>query len=197
MEQANEKEIAARIKQIENEITSSKSSYDKEKLEERKAKLSGGVAVIRVGAATETELKQKKQVFEDSLNSTKAALEEGIVPGGAVALLRASKALSSLKLEGDEAIGANIVAQACQAPLKQIVNNAGLDGSVVLNEVKNAAHNIGFNANTGKVEDLVAAGVIDPAKVVINSLIHAASVAVIVLISEALIGEAPEDEEAV
>lgn len=192
-----QKEIAARIKQIENEITSSKSSYDKEKLEERKAKLSGGIAVISVGAPTETELKQRKQVFEDSLNSTKAALEEGIVPGGAVALLRASKALSSLKLEGDEASGANIVAQACQAPLKQIVNNAGLDGSVVLNEVKNAAHNIGFNANTGKVEDLVAAGVIDPAKVVINSLIHAASVAVIVLISEALIGEAPEDEEAV
>lgn len=192
----SQKEIEARVKQIENEIEATKSQYDREKLEERKAKLSGGVAVIRVGAATEPELKQKKQVFEDSLNSTKAALEEGIVPGGGVALLRASKAIEKLKLEGDEAIGAKIVVQACQTPLKQIVLNTGLDGSVILSEVLQAkSPNYGFNALTEKVEDLVAAGVVDPAKVVKNALINAASVAGIVLISEALIGDAPEDEE--
>jgi chaperonin GroEL len=187
--------IKGRIKQIENEISAATSSYDKEKLEERKAKLSGGVAVIRVGAATEPELKQKKQMFEDSLNSTKAAIEQGIVPGGGVALLRARKAIDSLKLEGDEAIGAAIVSKACEAPLKQIANNTGFDGSVVLLEVEKAKSNFGFNARSEKVEDLVAAGVIDPAKVVINCLAHAASVAGIVLLSEALITDAPEDEE--
>lgn len=190
-----EKEIKARIKQLEKEVENSKSSYDKEKLEQRKAKLSGGVAVISVGAATETELKQKKQVFEDSLNSTKAALEEGIVPGGGVALLRASEVVGKLKLQGDEAIGAKIVAQACEAPIKQIVFNTGLDGSVVLNEVRQAKSNFGFNAMSEKIEDLFACGVIDPAKVVKNCLMHAASVGGIVLISEALIGDAPEDEE--
>lgn len=191
----NTEQIQARIKQIENEIENTKSSYDKEKLEERKAKLSGGVAVIRVGAATEPELKQKKQVFEDSLNSTKAAIEEGIVPGGGVALLRASLALSKLSLEGDEAIGAKIVGFACQAPLKQIVCNAGFDGPVVLQEVLEAGSNFGFNALTEKVEDLLAAGVVDPAKVVKYALMFAASVAEIILISEALIGDAKEDEE--
>lgn len=187
--------IKARVKQIENEIANTKSSYDKEKLEERKAKLSGGVAVISVGAATETEMKQRKQVFEDSLNSTKAALEEGIVPGGGVALLRASSILDKLKLEGDEWVGAKLVAQSCEAPLKQIVNNTGYDGSVVLNEVKSAKSGYGFNALTEQVEDLFAAGVIDPAKVVKNTLMFAASVAGIVLISEALIADAPEEEE--
>jgi chaperonin GroEL len=191
-----QKEIASRIKQIENEIDASKSSYDKEKLEERKAKLSGGVAVISVGAATETELKQKKQVFEDSLNSTKAAVEEGIVPGGGVALLRATDVIKSLKLEGDELQGAMIIATACEIPMRQIINNAGFDGSVVLNEVKQSKNqNVGFNALTEKVEDLIAAGVIDPAKVVKNSLTHAASVGGIVLISEALIGDAKEEDE--
>lgn len=188
-------EIQARIKQIENEISNTKSDYDKEKLLERKAKLSGGVAVISVGAATETEMKQRKQIFEDSLNSTKAALEEGIVPGGGVALLRASSAIEKLKLEGDELVGAKLVIQACEAPLKQIVNNTGLDGSVILNEVKEAKANFGFNALTENVEDLFQAGVVDPAKVVKNSLIYASSVAGIVLISEALIIDAPEDEE--
>lgn len=188
-------EIAARIKQIENEIGLTKSSYDREKLEERKAKLSGGVAVIRVGAATEPELKQKKQVFEDSLNSTKAALEDGIVPGGGVALLRAKDAIPKLKLTGDEAIGATIVEKACEAPLKQIVSNAGDDGSVVLVEVMASPKNFGYNAITRKVEDLIANGIIDPAKVVINALIHAASVAGIVLISEALIADAPEEDK--
>lgn len=186
--------LSARIAQIENEIKASTSTYDKEKLEERKAKLSGGVAVIRVGAATEPEMKQKKQIFEDSLNSTKAAVEEGIVPGGGVALLRARTGIESLKLEGDEAIGAQIVTDACGTPLKQIATNAGLDGAVILMEVEKAKGNTGFNALTEKVEDLVYSGVIDPAKVVINSLLHAASVAGIVLISEALIADT-EDED--
>jgi chaperonin GroEL len=188
-------QVQARIGQLEQEIADIKSQYDREKLEERKAKLSGGVAVIRVGAATEPELKQKKQVFEDSLSSTKAAIEEGIVPGGGVALLRASKIVETLGLEGDEAIGAKTVMHACQAPLKQIVSNAGFDGPVVLLEVLESKSSYGFNAQTGKVEDLLAAGVVDPAKVVKYSLMYAASVAEIVLISEALIGDAPEDEE--
>lgn len=187
--------ISARVKQIDAEIAQSKNSYDKEKLEERRAKLSGGVAVIRVGAATETEMKQKKQVFDDSLNSTKAALEEGIVPGGGVALLTASKAVSGLKLEGDEAVGAKIVLQACEAPLKQIANNTGFDGSVILSQVLQSPKNYGFNALTEKVEDLVTTGVIDPAKVVKNALTYAASAAGIVLISEALIAEADEEDE--
>ncbi|NGX42321.1 MAG: 60 kDa chaperonin [Chlamydiae bacterium] len=187
--------LKTRIQQIENEVATTTSSYDKEKLEERKAKLSGGVAVIRVGAATEPELKQKKQVFEDSLNSTKAAIEEGVVPGGGVALLRAQKVIDDLKLEGDELIGAQILKRTCETPLKQIATNTGFDGSVVLLEVKNAGGNFGFNCLTEKVEDLIAAGVVDPAKVIINCLIHAASVAGIVLISEALIADAPEEEE--
>lgn len=189
------KEIEGRVKQIENEIQSTKSSYDKEKLEERKAKLSGGVAVIRVGAATEPELKQRKQVFEDSLNSTKAALEDGIVPGGGLALLRSIPAIEKLQLKGDEAFGARIVISACEAPLKQIAFNSGHDGHVLLAEVRVAQNNYGFNAISEKVEDLLAAGVIDPAKVVKNAITYASSVAGIVLISEALIADAPEDEE--
>ncbi len=186
--------IGARIKQIDNEIALAKSSYDKEKLEERRAKLTGGVAVIRVGAATETEMKQKKQMFDDSLNSTKAALEEGIVPGGGVALLHASKAIK-LNLEGDEAIGAKIVLQACEAPIKQIAFNTGFDGSVILNQVLQSPSNYGFNAMTERVEDLVAAGVIDPAKVEKNILLFASSAAGIILLSEALIADADEDDE--
>jgi len=188
-------QISARIKQLDAEIELSTSSYDKEKLEERRAKLSGGVAVIRVGAATETEMKQKKQMFDDSLNSTRAALEEGIVPGGGVALLNASKAIKDLKLEGDEAVGAKIVLFACEAPLKQIACNAGFDGSVILSEILQSPKNYGLNALTDKVEDLVAAGVIDPAKVVKNTLTYAASTAGIVLLSEALITDADEEEE--
>lgn len=187
-------QIKARIKQIDNELSLTKNSYDKEKLEERRAKLTGGVAVIRVGAATETEMKQKKQMFDDSLNSTKAALEEGIVPGGGVALLNASQAIKNLKLNGDEAQGAAIVLQACEAPIKQIVNNAGFDGSVVLNEILKSPKNFGFNALNETVEDLVKAGVIDPAKVVKNTLLFAASTAGIVLLSEALIADADEEE---
>lgn len=191
----NEAEIQARISQINSEIALATSSYDKEKLEERAAKLSGGVAVISVGAATEPEMKQKKQIFEDSLNSTKAAKEMGVVPGGGVALLRAADAAKTLKLNAEEALGAEIVVAACATSIKQIAANAGQDGSVILGQVLASPKNYGFNALTEKVEDLIAAGVIDPTKVVINTLRHAASVAGIVLISEALIGEAPEDEE--
>lgn len=188
--------IQARLHQLENEIKASKNSYDKEKLEERKAKLSSGVAIIRVGAATEPELKQLKQMFEDSLNSTLAALEKGIVPGGGVALLHASKAASQLKLTGDEAIGASIVIQACEAPIRQIISNTGYDSSVILSEVTAAEKNFGFNAMSEKVENLITAGVVDPAKVVRNCLTYAASVAAIVLITEALIADAKEEEEA-
>lgn len=188
-------QIQTRIKQIDGEITQTKSSYEKEKLEERRAKLSGGVAVIRVGAATETEMKQKKQMFDDSLNSTKAALEEGIVPGGGVALLNASKAIQSLNLTSNEMMGAKIVMQACETPLKQIAYNAGFDGSVILSDVAKAPRNYGFNALTEKVEDLLAAGVIDPAKVIKNILIYASSTAGIILLSEALITDADEEEE--
>lgn len=191
----SEDKIHQRLKQIAGEIALCTSNYDKEKLEERQAKLKGGVAVIHVGAATEPELKQKKQVFEDSLNSTKAALEMGIVPGGGVALLRASKVIQKLNLSNEEAQGAKVVAIACEAPIKQIISNAGFDPSVVLSEVLSAKPSYGFNAVKEVVEDLIAAGVIDPAKVVKNCLSLAASVAGIVLISEALIADAPEKEE--
>lgn len=187
--------IHARIKQLDYEALNANSSYDKEKLEERKAKLSGGVAVIRVGATTEVEMKKMVQELNDSLSSTKAAVESGIVVGGGVALLRASKVIPGLKLQGDEAAGARIVAIACETPLKQIVSNAGLDGSVILEEVNQAKPDFGFNALTDQVEDLIKVGVIDPAKVVKNALTYAASVAGIVLISEALIGDAPEKEQ--
>ncbi len=191
---SSKQQINARIKQIENEIEQAKSSYDKEKLEQRKAKLSGGIAVIHVGAATEAELDQKKQMFEDSLNSTKAAIESGVVPGGGVALLRASRCIEKVPFKNGESAGARLVAVACEAPIKQIVTNAGFDGSVILSEVKNALPNYGFNALTDKVEDLVKAGVIDPAKVVKSALTYAASAAGIIILSEALIGDAPDDE---
>lgn len=187
--------IDGRIAEIEAEYAASTSSYDKEKLLERKAKLKGGVAVIRVGAATEPELKQKKQMFEDSLSSTKAALAEGVVPGAGTALLRSCVAIEALKLENEELLGAQIVRHACELPAKQIAINTGLDGSVVLSAVKQQKGSIGFNAKSEKVEDLLKAGVIDPVKVVKNCLVHAASVAGIVLISEALIGDAPEKED--
>jgi chaperonin GroEL len=191
----NSQAIQARVQTIESEIKKTTSSYDKEKLEERKAKLSGGVAVIRVGAATEPEMKQKKQVFEDSLNSTRAALEEGIVAGGGAALLHASAAVS-LKLTGEEAIGAHIVFKACESPMRQIATNTGFDGSLIIGEVLAAGTaNMGFNALAEEVQDLVKSGVIDPTKVVKNALRFAASTAGVILLSEALIGNAPEEEE--
>ncbi len=191
----DKKRINERIKQIDYEIKEATSPYDKEKLEERKAKLSGGVAVIRVGAPTEPELKQKKQLFEDSLNATRAALEEGIVPGGGIALLRASQVVPSLKLQGDEALGGHLLEKAAQAPLKQIATNSGKDGSVILSEVLQKGDHFGFNALSETIEDLINAGVIDPAKVVKQVLRHAVSAAGIVLLSEALIGDVEEEEE--
>lgn len=191
----DKKVLAGRIKQIEAEIKATTSSYDREKLEERRAKLSGGVAQIRVGAATEPELKNKKQAFEDSLSSTKAALESGIIPGGGVALLRASKAAEELNLEGDEALGAKIAQMACEAPIRQLIANAGKDSSVILAEIQsNSSSPVGFNVNSEKVEDLVKAGVVDPLKVVNTYLIHAASSATIALISEALIADAQDKD---
>ena len=186
--------IQARINQIDAEIKLATSSYDKEKLEERKAKLAGGVAVIRIGAATETEMKKKKQAFNDSLNSTRAALAEGIVPGGGLALLQASIAVSLMSLKDEEKTGAQIVLKACETPFRQIVANAGFDSSVVLQQLTGLGVNFGFNAQNEKVENLVIAGVVDLAKVVKNALKLAASVAGVVLISEVLIGNAPEDK---
>jgi chaperonin GroEL len=187
------KEIKERIAQIDAEIANTTSTYDKEKLEERKAKLQGGVALIKVGAPTESEMKKKKQMYEDSLNSTRSALEEGIVPGGGVALLRASRACAKLNLPKEEEVGAQILLKACEAPFKQIVTNTGFDSSVVLNEVLSLGISFGFNAISEKVEDLLKSGVIDPAKVVKSSLAHAVSMAGIVLLSEALIADAKEE----
>jgi chaperonin GroEL len=181
--------IQGRLQQIDAEIKIATSDYDKEKLEERKAKIQGGVAVIKVGAPTESEMKKKKQMYEDSLNSTRAALEEGIVPGGGVTLLRASRAADTKSLSSEEAVGAKILLRACEAPFKQIAINTGFDGSILLEEVLLGDKNIGFNAVTERVEDLLKAGVIDPAKVVKNSLIYAVSVASIVLLSEALMAD--------
>lgn len=187
--------IAARCTQIDRELEEATSDYDRQKLEERKAKLSGGVGVIRVGAATEPEVKQKKQAFEDSLNSTRAAMEEGIVAGGGVALIRASKAAETLSLEGEAKLGAEICQRACQAPLRQIVQNAGLDPSIITKEVLEKDDHVGFNANTDTIENLVESGIVDAVKVVKNCLTYASSLAGIVWISEALISDAKEEEE--
>jgi len=192
---ADRSSIDARIKEIESEYMSSTNSYDKEKLEERKAKLSGGVAVISVGAPTEPAMKQRKQLFQDSLNATRAAIEEGIVAGGCVTFLKACEALASIKYEKEEAIGAEIMMKACQAPFKQLVANSGFESSPILSEVMKGKSSMGFNAVSGKIEDLMANGIIDPTKVIKNCLIFATSVASIVLISEALIGDAPEESE--
>lgn len=181
--------IQARLQQITAEVAISSSDYDKEKLEERKAKIQGGVAVIKVGAPTESEMKKKKQMYEDSLNSTRAALEEGVVPGGGVTLLRASRAADTTTFSSEEAVGAKILLRACEAPFKQIAINTGFDGSILLEQVLQGEKNIGFNAVTERVEDLLKAGVIDPAKVVKNSLIYAVSVASVVLLSEALMAD--------
>ncbi len=188
----NHKQIEERVAQIDGELARITSNYDKEKLEERKAKLKGGVALIKVGAPTESEMKKKKQMYEDSLSSTRAALQEGIVPGGGVALLRASKALK-VTLPKEEAVGAEILLKACEAPFRQIVSNAGLDGSIMLDEVLKKEKNFGFNALSEQVEDLLKSGVIDPAKVVKSSLSHAVSMAGIVLLSEALIANAKDE----
>jgi chaperonin GroEL len=191
------KAIAGRIKQLRSQIDETTSDYDREKLQERLAKLAGGVAVIKVGAATETEMKEKKARVEDALHATRAAVEEGIVPGGGVALLRAGKALADFKVDGDEQIGVTIVKRACEEPLRQIVSNSGTEGAIVVDKVRiNENPNFGYNAATDTYEDLVAAGVIDPTKVTRSALQHAASIAGLMLTTEAMVAEIPEKKSA-
>ena len=188
--------IEGRIKQIKAQIEESTSDYDKEKLQERLAKLSGGVAVIHVGAPSEVEMKEKKARVEDALNSTRAAVEEGVVPGGGVALVRASQALDSLQAEEEEQFGVNIVKKACEAPIRQIASNTGIDGAIVFSKTAESKDtNYGFNAWTGKYEDLVKAGVIDPTKVVRCALEYASSVASLMLTTEVMVADEPKKDE--
>jgi chaperonin GroEL len=188
-----QKNIEGRIKQLRTQIEETTSDYDREKLQERLAKLAGGVAVIKVGAATETEMKEKKARVEDALHATRAAVEEGIVPGGGVALLRAGQTLQHLKVAGDEQIGIDIIRKATEEPLRQIAGNAGFEGAIVTEKVRsNNEANFGFNAQTGQFEDLVKAGVIDPTKVTRSALQHAASISGLMLTTEAMIAEIPE-----
>jgi chaperonin GroEL len=189
-------EIEGRVKEIRSQIDKTTSDYDREKLQERLAKLVGGVAVIKVGAATETEMKEKKARVEDAMHATRAAVEEGIVPGGGVALARCVKALDALKLEGDEQIGVNIVKRAITEPLRQIAENAGEEGAVVLGKVYEAKDpNFGYNAQSGDYEDLVKAGVLDPTKVVRTALTNAGSISSLMLTTEALVSEIPEEKK--
>jgi chaperonin GroEL len=193
----SQKAIEGRIKQLRAQIEETTSDYDREKLQERLAKLAGGVAVIKVGAATETEMKEKKARVEDALHATRAAVEEGIVPGGGVALLRASKALVTFKAEGDEQIGVDIVRRACEEPVRQIVSNSGTEGAIVVAKIReNENPNFGFNAQTDTYEDLVSTGVIDPTKVTRSALQNAASIASLMLTTEAMIAEIPEKKSA-
>ena len=186
--------IKARVKQIQTELENTTSEYDKEKLQERLAKIAGGVAVIKVGAATESEMKEKKARVEDALHATRAAVEEGIVPGGGVALLRTLPALQKLELPGDQQYGVNTIRRALEEPLRQIAENAGAEGAVVVNRVREGKEAFGYNAATNKYEDLVVAGVIDPTKVVRVALQNAASVASLMLTTEALIAARPSKE---
>ena len=193
----SQKNIEGRIKQLRAQIDETTSDYDREKLQERLAKLAGGVAVIKVGAATETEMKEKKARVEDALHATRAAVEEGIVPGGGVALLRAASALDSLKTEGDERIGVDIVRRACEDPVRHIVGNGGWEGAIVIEKIRNNKdNNHGFNAATANYEDLVKAGVIDPTKVTRSALQNASSIAALMLTTEAMICETPEKKPA-
>ncbi len=188
-------DVQARIKQIRIQIEDTTSDYDREKLQERLAKMVGGVALIKVGAATETELKEKKARVEDAMHATKAAVEEGIVPGGGVALLRAQKTLEKLQLEGDRQIGVNIVKRAIEEPLRQIAANAGFEGSVVVEKVKEMKQDMGFNALNEKYEDMIKGGILDPTKVVRIALQNAASIAGLMLTTEGLIAELPEEDK--
>lgn len=187
--------IKGRIAQIKSQIEASTSDYDKEKLQERLAKLAGGVAIIKVGAATETELKEKKDRIEDALNATRAAVEEGIVPGGGVALMRAQEVVSKLKLEGDEKLGAQIVWRSLEEPLRIIASNAGHEASVIVNRVRTEAENVGFDAKSGEFVDMIATGIIDPAKVTRYALQNAASISGLLLTTEAIISEIPEEKK--
>src|SRR6202522_4374400 len=191
------KAIQGRIKQLRSQIEETTSDYDREKLQKRLAKLAGGVAIIKVGAATETEMKEKKARVEDALHATRAAVEEGIVPGGGVALLRAAKALDGLTLPGDEKIGVDIIRRACEEPVRQIGGTAGYQGAIVIEKIRvNNDSNFGFNAATAQYEDLVKAGVIDPTKVTRSALQNASSIAALMLTTEAMIAEIPEKKSA-
>jgi chaperonin GroEL len=193
----SQKHIEARIKQLRTQIDETTSDYDREKLQERLAKLAGGVAVIKVGAATETEMKEKKARVEDALHATRAAVEEGIVPGGGVALLRAAAVLEGLKSDHDEKIGVDIVRRACEEPVRQIVGNAGYEGAIVIEKIRaNKDHNFGFNAQSAEYEDLVKSGVIDPTKVTRSALQNASSIAALMLTTEAMVAEIPEKKPA-
>ncbi len=188
--------IAGRVSQIKNQISETTSDYDREKLQERLAKLAGGVAVINVGAATETEMKEKKARVEDALHATRAAVEEGIVPGGGVALIRAQALIGDLGLSGDEKTGAEIIARAIEAPLRQLAANAGVEGALIVAEVKKGKGNHGYNVATGTYEDLIKAGVVDPAKVTRSALQNAASISGLLLTTECLIADLPKEEKA-
>jgi chaperonin GroEL len=187
-------QIKGRIKQIKNEVENTDSDFDREKLQERLAKLSGGVAVVKVGAATETEMKEKKHRVEDALQATRAALEEGIVPGGGVALLQSAEAIDLDLLEDDEKTGARIILRSLEEPLRQIAHNSGLEGSVVVNDVRKAEKGQGLNAATGEIVDLVSEGVIDPAMVTRSALQNAASIAKNILTTEAIVAEMPDKD---
>ncbi len=187
-------DIQGRVSQIRRQIEETTSDYDREKLQERLAKLAGGVAVINVGAATETEMKEKKARVEDALHATRAAVEEGIVPGGGVALIRAQKVLAELNLEGDEAIGAQIVHRAIESPLRQLADNAGQEGAIIVQEVKKRTGNEGYNVAADEYSDLVKAGIVDPTKVTRSALQNAASISGLLLTTEAIVSEIPEKE---
>jgi len=187
--------IAGRVKQIRQQIDDTTSDYDREKLQERLAKLVGGVAVIKVGAATETEMKEKKARVEDAMHATKAAVEEGIVPGGGIALLRAIKAVEAIKAEGDVKVGVNVIRRALEEPFRQIVFNAGREASVLLNEVNLKGGNWGYDARNDEIVDMLEKGIIDPAKVTKQALQNASSIAGLMLTTEALISEIKEEEK--
>jgi chaperonin GroEL len=184
--------IKARVDQIRNHIKATDSEYDREKFQERLAKMTGGVAIISVGASTETEMKQTKARMEDALHATRAAVEEGILPGGGVALLRCIEAAEGAKAKGDEKIGVHIVVKALEAPIRQIAENCGQDGSVIADEVRQLEGNMGFDANTGEYVDMLEAGIIDPAKVVKNALMNAASIAGLMLTTQVLVTRTDE-----
>ena len=188
-------DIKARVEQIKKQIEETTSDYDREKLQERLAKLAGGVALIKVGAATEAAMKEKKDRVDDALHATRAAVEEGIVPGGGVAYLRAQKAVEALDLEGDEKVGANIIARAIEAPLRKLVDNAGLEAALVIANVKKATGTNGYNVRTGEYCDLLKAGVVDPAKVTRSALQNAASIAGLLLTTDCMVTDLPEKKE--
>jgi len=190
-----QKTIEARIKQLRAQIEETTSDYDREKLQERLAKLAGGVAVIKVGAATETEMKEKKARVEDALHATRAAVEEGVVAGGGVALLRGQAALENLKVDDDQRFGVQIIRRALEEPLRMIAQNAGLEGSIVVNKVREGKDDFGYNAATDEYGQLLAMGVIDPVKVVRTALQNAASVAGLMLTTECLVAERPKEDK--